>query len=123
MFLEGLREDTPVRGLNGFPSSRARGSGLEMLSLLVRPPHTRLPHSRVLSDTQTRPCAQSPVLPPLPQTRPQPRAGTVGRLGAANARGRQPACRGLRWGPAARADLVFAEGHGSSRVTDLADGF
>lgn len=79
MFLEGLREDTPFRGLNGFPSSRARGSGLEMLSLLVRPPYTRLPHSRVLSDTQTRPCAQSPVLHP-PQTRPQPRAGTVGRL-------------------------------------------
>lgn len=79
MFLEGLREDTPFRGLNGFPSSRARGSGLEMLSLLVRPPYTRLPHSRVLSDTQTRPCAQSLVLPP-PQTRPQPRAGTVGRL-------------------------------------------
>lgn len=105
------------------PGLGARGSGLEMLSLLVRPPHTRLPHSRVLSDTQTCPCAQSPVPPPPDEaSAPGGDSGALAR-GAANARGRQPACRGLRWGPAARADLVFAEGHGSSRVTDLADGF
>lgn len=99
------------------PGLGAQGSGLEMLSFLVRPPHTRLPHSRVLSDTQTRPCAQSPVPPPPDE------ASAPGGDSGALARGAANACRGLRWGPAARADLVFAEGHGSSRVTDLADGF